>query len=143
MSEYPPITDLVPHGEPMLMLEEMVAWEPGVAECRMTVRQHGPFVVEGQVDSVVTLEIMAQAVAACLGYEAFIGGEGVRVGMIVGCRSMELARAAIPVGAQLRVHARRLRGNETVSNFVCEVVDGDGPIASAQMTLFHADAPPE
>lgn len=139
---YPPIADLVPHGPPMLMLEELVRWAPGEAECRMTVRDDAPFVAEGRVDAILTMEYMAQCVAACLGYEAFRGGVGVRVGMIVAVREMALEVPHIAVGTALRVLARRIRGNDLLSHFEGEVWAGEERLASATMTLVHAEKPP-
>lgn len=136
------MADLVPHAPPMLVVDELVDWEAGRAECRMRLRDDAPFTRDGQVDSVVTLEYMAQAVAACLGHEAFLGGEGVRVGMIVGVRRMELLRPTVDVGAELRVIARRVRGNDTVSRFECGVLEGEETVSTAVMTLFHAEEPP-
>lgn len=139
------MADLVPHGPPMLMLEELVSWAPGEAECRMTVRDDAPFVEEGRVDAVLTMEYMAQCVAACLGYEAFREGVGVRVGMIVAVRQMALAVPHIAAGTTLRVLAKRIRGNDVLSHFDTEVraADGDAVLATATMTLVHAEKPPE
>ena len=141
MSGYPPIADLVPHAAPILMLEALTRWEPGFAECGLVLRDspEGPFAQAGFVDAVVTLEIMAQAVAACLGYEAYLGGAGVRVGMIVGCRRLALQVDRLAVGTALVVTAQRQTGDESVSRFQCAVVGPEGPVADASLTLFHAE----
>ena len=139
---YPAISELVPHAPPMLALEELVRWEPGMAECRMRVRAENPFVRDGRVDAVVTLELMGQAVAACLGYEAYLGGAGVRAGMIVGSRKMELHRAHLEVGQELTVVAERLRGSDEVSTFECRVDESGQLVANANMTVVHTDEPP-
>lgn len=142
-TRYPPIAELVPHGPPMCVLEEMIDWEPGKATCRMTVREGMPFVRGGRLAAVTTLEHIAQAVAACLGHEAYVGGEGVRVGMLVGVRKMELHRPWIDVGSELRISVERVRGNDEVSTFRGEVrVEGE-LVATALTTLFHAEQPPE
>lgn len=142
MSAYPPFADLVPHAPPMVLLDEMVEWEPGRAVCTLRLRPDAPFVVDGAVDSLVCLEYMAQAVAACLGYEAFRGGIGVRVGMIIASKRFELHEARVEVGAELRVTVSRVRGNDTLSHFDGEVAVRERVVASAQLTLFHAERPP-
>ena len=43
------------------------------------IRPRATFVVEGRVEASVTLEYMAQGVAACLGYQARLGGNEMRV----------------------------------------------------------------
>jgi predicted hotdog family 3-hydroxylacyl-ACP dehydratase len=86
---------------------------------------------------------MAQTIAACLGFEAFCGGEGVRVGMIIACRSLQLRRPWLQVGEQLDVHVERVRGSDHVSHFDGRVVDAAGAeVASATLTLVHGDRPP-
>lgn len=139
---FPPIEDLVPHGAPIRVLEELLAYEAGKATCRMTVRADTPWVRDGAMESVVTLEIMAQAVAACLGYEAFLDGDGVRVGMLVGVRKMELFESSITVGSILDVVVARQRGTDDMSTFLGHVFVADRMVAQANMTLFHTEKPP-
>lgn len=143
MSDYPPIADLVPHAPPMLALDALTAWEPGAAECVATIRPDSPLVRDGRVGGVVAMEYMAQAVAACLGYEALQDGDGVRVGMIIACRSMDLHRDSLPVGTELVLKVQRVRGNETLSHFD-STMHADGALAArASLTLYHAESPPE
>ena len=137
MSEYPPIAMLMPHREPMVLLDRVVDWAPGKVECAVVVRDGARFVEDGRLDAPYTIEHMAQTVAVCLGYEAYRGGRGVRVGMIVSCRSFEAHEHAAPVGEALRVLASRDRGNDTLSHFQCEVRAGDRPFARSTLTLFH------
>jgi predicted hotdog family 3-hydroxylacyl-ACP dehydratase len=129
----------------MVLLDALTAWAPGRAECRMVVREDAPFVVDGELGAPMTIEHMAQAVAACLGYEAFQGGAGVRVGMIIACKRFEARVAALAAGDELRVRVERVRGNDTLSHFECAVWRADSreaPVASATLTLFHGERPP-
>lgn len=142
MSAWPPIAELVPHAPPMILIDRMLDWEPGFARCELTVRDEAPFVSGGRIHSVVGIETMAQTVAACLGYEAYTGGEGVRVGVIIGCRRMDIERAWVPVGTRLIIEARRVRGNEMLSHFDCRVLDGESVVATSLLSLYHASEPP-
>ena len=140
---YPSIEDLVPHGPPIRMLDALEAWEPGFARCSMLLRESTPFVKEGRLSTVLTIEHMAQAVAACLGYEAYQQGSGIRIGMIIASRNFEMDRGELAVGDLLNIEVRRQRGNEDLSHFLGEVhVDGER-IAAAHMTVYHAERPPE
>ncbi|MCB9726985.1 MAG: 3-hydroxylacyl-ACP dehydratase [Deltaproteobacteria bacterium] len=143
MSTWPPISELVPHAPPMILIDRMLDWAPGEARCELTVREGAPFVREGRVHAVVGIETMAQTVAACLGYEAFTGGGAVRVGVIIGCRRLDILRPWVPVGTRLVISARRVRGNEMLSHFECEVADGEDLVATSLLTLYHAEAPPD
>jgi predicted hotdog family 3-hydroxylacyl-ACP dehydratase len=144
MSRFPPVEDLVPHAAPTLAIDELVDWSDGKTHVRLVVREGGLLVRDGGVDTVVTLELMAQAVAACLGYGAFLHGGGVRVGMVVACRKFAIARARLEIGEQLDIRVVRLRGTDDASTFEAEVHDGRGAlVSSAVMTLVHGDRPPD
>jgi predicted hotdog family 3-hydroxylacyl-ACP dehydratase len=144
MTRYPPVEDLVPHAPPALALDELVDYHDGIAKSRLVVRDGALLVHDGGVDTVVAIEWMAQTVAACLGYEAFLGGVGVRVGMVVACRQFTIGRAWIGVGECIGVTARRVRGTDDISSFAGEVHDARGElVASALMTLVHSEKPPD
>ena len=141
---FPPIEDLVPHSAPTIAIDELVGYSDGKAHARLVVRDDGLLVRDGGADTVVCLEYMAQTVAACLGYAAFLGGIGVRVGMVVACRSFAVTRSRVAVGERLDVRVSRLRATDDISSFEGEVRDERGAIvATATMTLVHAEKPPE
>jgi len=123
----------------MVLLDQIVEWTPGRIECALRVQDGARFVDEGLLPVPLTIEHMAQAVAACLGYEAYRGGKGVRIGMIVACRTFKAYKPAASVGDDLRIRAERERGNETLSHFHCEVVHGADTLATATLTLFHGE----
>lgn len=138
MSEFPPLEQLVPHAGAMVLLDAMLAWSPGRARCRLIIRPGAPFVRDGVVASVVGIEYMAQAVAACLGYEALVGGGGVRVGMIIACKRFDAYAEHMRVGDELLVDVEALQGNDTLSHFQCQLTRGDALFADGVLTLFHA-----
>ena len=144
----PPVEDLVPHAAPMLALESVSRWEPGRATCHLTIRDDDLLVRDGAAPAVALIEYLGQAVAACCGAEAYAGGEGVRYGVIIGCRTVTLDCSELPVGTALRLEVTRSRGNEMLSHFQCEAFadgadDDGGRLAAAQMTVFHAEDMPE
>ena len=139
MSGYPPISQLLPHGEPIRMLDQLVDWAPGHATCTMRVRETSPFVENGMLPSPFLLEPMAQNVAACLGYEAYREGRGTRVGMIVSCRDYRVHRHHTRVGDELELTAERESGSDALSRFACSVQRGGELVANATMTLIHAE----
>lgn len=143
MTQYPPIAEFLPHRGPMVLLDAMTRWAEGEAECSLRVRETARFVVEGRVESAVTIEYMAQAVAACLGYEAVLNGGAVRSGMIIACKTFTAHADALQVGDELRVHVRRIRGSDTLSHFEGSVHRGDALYSQAVLTLYHAEQPPD
>ncbi|MCR9246580.1 MAG: hypothetical protein NXI31_16220 [bacterium] len=143
MKAIPAVTELVPHQAPMLGLEEVVEYEPGRARARLVVHPDGLAVRDGAVDSVMTLEYMAQTVAACLGMEAYAEGEAVRVGMVIACRQMEVFRPQLLVGEEFTIEARCVRGTESLSHFEASIEDVEGAlVATSTLTLVHGMQPP-
>ncbi|MCB9879812.1 MAG: hypothetical protein H6835_19650 [Planctomycetes bacterium] len=144
MSVFPAIAELVPHERPMLCLEELTEWTKGHAVGRMTVREDNLFVRHGRLDSVVSIELMGQAIAACLGMEAYSEGGNVRVGMIIACRTLRILRPWLPVGEQLTIRCDCVRGTDSLSHYDGVVFDGAGEkVAEATMTLVHGEKPPD
>jgi predicted hotdog family 3-hydroxylacyl-ACP dehydratase len=139
VNKFPAIEELVPHTGAMVLLDALVDYRPGYARCLGSVRAGAPFVRDGAVTSVVTIEYMAQAVAACLGCEALGEGTGVRVGMIIACKQFEAhAEDDLHVGDELVVEVRRIQGNDELSHFDCKLLRGGAPYSSALLTLYHA-----
>jgi predicted hotdog family 3-hydroxylacyl-ACP dehydratase len=142
MNAFPPISQLIPHSEPMVLLDRLVDWSPGFARCAFRVRPESRFVEKGMLATPLTIEHMAQAVAVCLGYEAYRGGRASRVGMIVSCRDFRVHEPETEVGSDLLVSVRQLRANRSTSHFDCEVHDArENRIATAVLTLYHGALP--
>ena len=138
MTTFPPISQLLPHDDPMVLLDRLVDWSAQGATCLMTVRPNTRFVEGDRLSTYCLLEHMAQSIAACLGYEAYRGGEGPRVGMIIACRELVTHVDTVQVADALRLQAERESGSDTLSRFRCRVTRGEQAIAEATMTLFHA-----
>tara|TARA_R110002072_G_scaffold303070_1_gene492780 strand:- start:11558 stop:12004 length:447 start_codon:yes stop_codon:yes gene_type:complete len=141
---FPAITELVPHQTPVLALEKLTSWKLGHARGELTIRDNNPFVQNGKVDTVMSLEYMAQCVAACLGMEAFQEGGKVRVGMIIACRKMEIEQPQLLLGETYTVKADCVRGNDSISHYDGEIHSSNGAlVATCTMTLVHGEKPPE
>jgi predicted hotdog family 3-hydroxylacyl-ACP dehydratase len=126
----------------MVILDEMTGGSDGEASFQLTLREDSTFVENGKVDAVVTIEYMAQSVAACLGYEAFQHGEGVRVGMVIASRYLDIEIPQLAVGDELNTHVKRIRGNEQLSHFEGQVTRQGTLVASCNLTVYHAEKPP-
>jgi predicted hotdog family 3-hydroxylacyl-ACP dehydratase len=126
----------------MRAVEEMLEWESGRAVCRLRIRSHHPLVCAGRFPTASVLEFLAQGVAACLGYEAYLGGSRVRVGMIVSVRRFEVTEPFLPIGTELTVLVESIHSTDDVSTFRGEARAEGRPIAHAHMTVVHPEAPP-
>ncbi len=132
--------DILPHRPPMILLDEVLSREGERIVCALTLRDGSPFVNEGRLQAVVTLEYMAQCAAAFAGLLARERGEGVRKGFLVAVREMDLARDWIAVGARLVVDAERVWGDATLGHFKCSVRERCDVFARAALSVVREDA---
>lgn len=128
MSEFPPVSELVPHRPPMLLLDAVTGWDGVQLECAVVVRADWLLVQQGRMPAAGLLEVMAQAVAAECGLRGHARGEPVRVGMLTGCRSLQLHAPTVPVGTALRVRARQVVDLGAAAEFLCHVMTLDGRV---------------
>lgn len=137
---FPPIEKLVPHGPSIRMLDRLEAWDEGYVRCVTQVRDDSPFVRNGRLDSLITLEHLAQAIATYLGYEAYLRGKSPSIGMVVACRDFHVFRPTLHVGETLSVRATMVQGDTEHSLFEGEILSGEERVASATLTLVRVAA---
>ena len=108
MGNLPAIEKLVPHADPMLLLDKLVESGDDYLVCELMVRSDGLFDAKGRVPAWLGIEYMAQTVAAYSGLQAYQRGEPVKLGFLLGSRRFETNVADFACGDTLRVTAKRL-----------------------------------
>lgn len=136
-ASFPPIATLVPHGPAILMLDSLDVWEPEFVQCSTQVRENSPFVENGTLSSLITLEHLAQSIAAYLGYEAHLRGKGPSIGMVIAVRNYHLFRPSIAVDEQLVLRATMMHGDAECSQFEGEVLSNQECVARGVLTLVR------
>lgn len=137
MTALPPVASLVPHRPPMVLLDEVRAWDGATARCRLTVRPDAPFAVEGRVPAAVALEYMAQCAAVHGGLGARDRGEPARGGYLLGARSLSLAVDHFDAGDVLDVEARREDGDGTLEHYEAAVHRAGARVAWASLSVYR------
>lgn len=132
---FPPVAELVPHAAPMVLLDEVVEVASDRLIARAAVTAGRPFVEEQGLPALVTLEYMAQAVAAFAGLQGRAAGEAVRLGFLLGCRDLRLTCDYVPLGAELTVVSQRTWGDAQLGSFACTVRHGDTLVAEAVLNV--------
>ena len=136
---FPPVFDLIPHGQAMVLLDELHAWDGETAICRMLIRQEMPFVVDGSVAAEVCLEYMAQAIGCAAGMKERERGRKLQIGFILGTREFKMSPAPLSVGDQLEIGAKCIFGSEQIASFECWVDREKKRIAEATINVYGAD----
>lgn len=133
----PDIRQLVPHAEPMMLLDRLLAVDDESLCAEITIRPDSLFCDAEGVGAWVGIEYMAQAIAAHAGYLGHLRGEPVRIGFLLGSRRYECARSAFRIGCVLRVHIRSLLlADNGLGSFECRLEDEDGVAATGTVSVF-------
>ena len=139
-----PIQDTLPHRPPMVLIDEIVAREPGCIMVAVTVRPQELLFQPGRGMPVhVALEWMAQACAAYGGADARDSGGTPRVGFLLGSRDFRATRSWLSEGARFEIKATLDFHDDELASFSCDVSDArDGQsVARASLTVFHPRDP--
>lgn len=137
---YLPIEHYVPHRATMLLLDTLR--EAGAEHAVATVRipRDGMFNQPQGVPAWVTVEYMAQTVAAWAGWCALERGDAVKVGFLLGTRKLQVMQPFLPAGASLtvRVQCELMAGNG-LGMFDCSVMLAGQVIAQAKISVFEPE----
>jgi predicted hotdog family 3-hydroxylacyl-ACP dehydratase len=138
----PDIRELVPHAGPMVLLDRLVSVGDETLCAEVVIGRDTVFCDGQGVGAWVGIEYMAQAVAAFAGYEAYVRGDAVKVGFLLGSRRYECSRPGFATGSRLHVHVQRaLQGENGLGAFECRIHDvndqSGAAVATATITVFQ------
>jgi predicted hotdog family 3-hydroxylacyl-ACP dehydratase len=139
---YPDIRTLVPHNGAMMLLDRLVVADEETLCAEVAICPDSLFCDGQGVGAWVGVEYMAQAVAAHAGYAAYLRGEPVKVGFLLGTRRYLCSQSSFAVGSVLRVHIQRaLQGENGLGAFECRIEDlaSGATAASATITVFQPE----
>ena len=136
---YPSVAELVPHRPPMILIDEVVQTEGVTLTARVRLTKSSPFMQNGQLPALITLEYMAQSIAAFAGLKGRKKGEPVKLGLLMSCREMTLAVDSLQAGDELLVTVTEVWSDDIVGNFDCFVRRGDEMISQASLSVYQGD----
>lgn len=138
----PPISRLLPHASPMLLLDELL-WVDGERACcqvRDPARLALFLTTEGRLPGWVGVELMAQSIAAWAGYQSWQRQQPPRIGLLLGCRHYLSHQPWLTVAAGLRIEVERLMQDGGLSSFECRLYQGDELVAEARLSTLEPTA---
>ena len=138
----PPVTELLPHGGAMVLIDEVLEASEGGIVARVTLRPTSLFVHGDQVPAIVAIEYMAQTIGAYAGLRARAAGGPPRIGFLLGTRELTLDVDAFAVGDELTIEASHVFGDDQVGSFQCEVRRAGRTLASALVNVYEGDEVP-
>ena len=139
MSSFPAVEELVPHRGGMSLVRDVVEHGPDYTICAVDPAGSDLFrQADGSIPAWLSLEYMAQCIAAHGGLDARGRGDPPAVGFFVGTRRIVLHADRFLPGEVLRVRAEKLRRSGGLLSFACSVVrDTDGAVlAEGHLNVF-------
>ena len=143
MTSFPPIEELLPHADGMLLIDRIVGAHDKTVQSETTVRADNIFYRQGHgLPAYVGFELMAQTISAYDGLRRHANGEKPVMGFLLGCRKYETARPFFAEGETLRIEATSLLGDEGMASFECRIAGADGTqLASAVINVYRPADP--
>ena len=133
-----PITELVPHRPPMLLIDRLLADDAELIRVEAVIKPDQLFLTEQGMPAWVGVELMAQTMAAWAGLRSVQSGKPVKLGFLLGTRRYDCTRSFFPVGARIEIEARQeLLAENGLGVFICKMFLEGELLASAQLNAFQ------
>jgi predicted hotdog family 3-hydroxylacyl-ACP dehydratase len=132
----------VPQRGAMQLLERIMSVDEECAVAQARVPAEGPFTRNGQVPAWIGIEYMAQTISAWAAgrNRRNGGGEGPRMGLLLGSRRYTAECAGFRAGATLRIEARcELIGDNGLGLFDCRIEMDGAQVATAKVSVFQPE----
>ena len=120
---YPPLDQLLPHRAPMILIDRMIDATDAESVCEVTIGPQTLFIEPGGVPAFVGLEYMAQAVAAYGGYKAYLAGEPMAIGFLLGTPQLTTHCQFFACGQTLQIQVTHVWGENELRQFHCTIQD--------------------
>ena len=130
------IIDVIPHGQPMSLLDSIEDYSENGLVAVVTITEDSLFCESDGVPAWVGVEYMGQAVAAYAGVSARRSNQPVKIGFLVSTRRYESPCSYFPVGTALAVSVNQITENMTgLQVFDCKITGKDIEI-QANLNVF-------
>ena len=135
-----PISQLLPQSGKMILLDEALYGDSHSFTAKLRVKDDGLFNSGDTVPNLVSIEYMAQTIAAWAGYQAFLQGEPVTPGLLLGVRDFSSTVPNLLVDEELEVKVRKItQSAQGLAVFDCLVKNQRLQI-SARLTALTIDS---
>ena len=136
------IEALIPHRDRMRLITDVLFVDEEKAVTSATARETWPLFDGGSVDTLVTIELVAQTAALLEGWKRLKSKRGGATGWLVGIKHAEFRRMRIPVNETLVTEVRRSYALEGYAVFAGTVGIGSEVVAVMQIQAFRPDEAP-
>ncbi|MFC4272516.1 hypothetical protein GQF03_11325 [Sneathiella chungangensis] len=131
------ITEILYHAPPMILIDRIEAYDDTTVMSSVEITETSPFMAEGEVPAYISIEYMAQSIAAYSGIKARNAGGEVKIGYLVSTRSMTLGCPAFHPGDRLSVTVHLVYDETPMAVFDCAITRNEKLVAEARLNVYQ------
>ena len=137
MKEPLAIAPFLPHRAPMILLDYLVDYREDYVHARVTITKQSPFYEDDGVPAYVSLEYMAQAVAAWTGIQSKEKHQQPKIGFLLGSRQLDFSIQKFKNGVTLDVYGQMNYFENNLASFDCRVEFNGRSVVTGGITVFQ------
>ncbi len=140
-ARFPPIEDILPHRDPMLLLDRVLGFDTTTASAQYTPRRGAWYAdTEGNMPAWIGVELMAQTVAAHDSLLRRDQGLPPKQGALLGTRRLTCTRSSFAADQALVTHTQVIyREASGMGAYECSIEMDGASVASATLIVFEPD----
>ncbi|PJC85976.1 3-hydroxydecanoyl-ACP dehydratase [Vibrio sp. HA2012] len=141
MEKLPEVKDLLPHDEPMVLLNRVISVEEISIHCQADVTEANLFFDHEKrvIPAYVGIEYMAQSIAAWSGYHARKRQESPPIGFLLGSRRYNTELGAFHENMVLDIFAEQVMEDSGMAVFSGRIEHNGTLIAQCQLNVYVPD----
>jgi predicted hotdog family 3-hydroxylacyl-ACP dehydratase len=131
------INDLLYHAAPMILIDRVDAFDSETVRSSVEITPNSPFLADDVVPSYVSVEYMAQSVAAYSGIKAKISGGIVKIGYLASARKVDLNVPFFSIGDKLEITVKMIWNEPPMAVFDCRIERQNTIVASSRLNVYQ------
>lgn len=120
---YPKPSELVPHKDPMVLIDEILSFDALHAATRVSIAPGCPFWRPEGVSALAGIEYLAQTVAALSGWGGRREGKDPRIGFLLSVREYRCEVPTFVAGSELRIEVTHEWGDAEMMRFEGRILE--------------------
>ncbi|MEH6545366.1 MAG: hypothetical protein V7701_02990 [Sneathiella sp.] len=131
------INDLLYHTSPMILIDNIESYDAETVLSSVEITPNSPFLRDDVVPSYVSVEYMAQSVAAYSGIKAKNSAGSIKIGYLASARKVELNVPYFSVGDKLEITVKMIWNESPMAVFDCRVDRKNTIVASSRLNVYQ------
>lgn len=135
------LEDILPHRRPMLLIDKVLAVDTEQAKTLSRVSESWPLQDEGGVHPLILIELAAQTVGICNGWDRIKtkGIDSNQMGWIVGIKKADIHVATLPIGTEIVTTGRNSYVFDNFREAESEIFINERSVATVSIQIFQKE----